>query len=354
MISHILDGGAGEDALVSVIEGRAIGYTRLELRAELMGGDDDDVLDATVDLNSSFFASWITPSISNLLLGGAGNDDLTARISIVINDVEGPLNSFNLLSGDGGADRLEATIDVSINQWAGMSQISVGRNELRGGEDNDVLIGRVITAGPESQPEVTVTAFSALYGGGGNDTLTVYGGQGNTLDGGSGADLLIAGSGTDTLTGGLGVDTFHGTAADLAGDTITDFTAGERVLVIGASASDFSFTRAGDVITLSSGESFTMVGSESLNLVALVASGGMHILAAPALRPRPLPSGREAPALEQSETHLGKGDTTIYEGSGWAGKEPLHGSEALHMLPSDFGTVSLSDLAQHSLSVVGG
>jgi serralysin len=58
--------------------------------------------------------------------------------------------------------------------------------------------------------------------------------------GGSGADRIIGNGaantlsghgGSDVLTGGYGTDTFLGTAADLGGDTITDFARGDRIVL---------------------------------------------------------------------------------------------------------------------------
>jgi len=60
---------------------------------------------------------------------------------------------------------------------------------------------------------------NAMYGFGGNDTLT----------GGSAADYLSGGDGDDTLTGGAGADTFA-FAPGFGHDTITDFTPGTDIL----------------------------------------------------------------------------------------------------------------------------
>ena len=64
---------------------------------------------------------------------------------------------------------------------------------------------------------------------------------GNTLDnvliGGSGADYLFGGDGADSLTGGAGKDFFIYTSG---ADVITDYTAGEDVISLGA-----AYTMAG-------------------------------------------------------------------------------------------------------------
>jgi Ca2+-binding RTX toxin-like protein len=68
------------------------------------------------------------------------------------------------------------------------------------------------------------TTTTALYGFGGDDTLT----------GGSANDVLVGGTGNDTLTGGAGVDTFNVASGT---DTITDLgTGGADTLIVAAGA----------------------------------------------------------------------------------------------------------------------
>ena len=74
--------------------------------------------------------------------------------------------------------------------------------------------------------------------------------------GGSGADTLIGNSAANSLTGGNGNDTFQGTLANLGGDTITDFSRGDRILLTDA-AQGLSLSLDGSVLTY---------GSASMNL----------------------------------------------------------------------------------------
>jgi len=67
-----------------------------------------------------------------------------------------------------------------------------------------------------------------FFGLGGNDQLRGFGGN-DTLDGGSGNDILVGGDGADTLTGGTGADIFQGTAAEMNGDHILDFSIGDSL-----------------------------------------------------------------------------------------------------------------------------
>lgn len=73
----------------------------------------------------------------------------------------------------------------------------------------------------------------ALIGGEGNDILLGEAGS-DLLEGGNGNDWLNGGSGIDTLVGGAGQDVFAFTLEPSLGpDTITDFTLGADLLLVG-------------------------------------------------------------------------------------------------------------------------
>jgi Ca2+-binding RTX toxin-like protein len=76
---------------------------------------------------------------------------------------------------------------------------------------------------------VTGTDYGdVLFGGNGADRLA--GGNGNdTLVGGANIDQLTGGGGNDTLIGGTGNDIFVYNNREFGNDTITDFTAGDRI-----------------------------------------------------------------------------------------------------------------------------
>ncbi|MGB0342884.1 MAG: calcium-binding protein, partial [Parvibaculales bacterium] len=81
------------------------------------------------------------------------------------------------------------------------------------------------------------TGNDILNGGAGNDTLN--GGTGNDiLNGGAGNDTLNGGAGGDIMTGGAGNDVFdisdHATT-QAAANKVTDFTAGDKLKITGAS-----------------------------------------------------------------------------------------------------------------------
>jgi Ca2+-binding RTX toxin-like protein len=66
-----------------------------------------------------------------------------------------------------------------------------------------------------------------LYGNGGNDVLSGNGGY-DRIAGGAGNDRIFGGAGHDALRGGANADTFIYKSAVEGGDTIFDFSAGDR------------------------------------------------------------------------------------------------------------------------------
>jgi uncharacterized delta-60 repeat protein len=143
-------------------------------------------------------------SDGNIIAVGTSNNDfavaryLTADVALPIIGTSGN----DTLNGTGGDD--------VINGLA-------GNDTLNGDDGNDTL-----------------------NGDDGNDTLN--GGNGNDiLIGGNGKDTLVGGGGNDILTGGAGNDKFSFSGGKLPGyqsvttflgtDTITDFTAGDKIVL---------------------------------------------------------------------------------------------------------------------------
>ena len=123
-------------------------------------------------------------------------------------------------------------------------------------------------------------SFSSVMSGGGNLSIArgtiienaTGGGGADTIVGNSVANVLRGNDGNDTLTGGAGNDTFIGTRAQMNGDTITDFSKGDKIVFTDAISSSFTFSVTGNTLTFSGG-SMTLTG-ESGTLVASAAAGG--------------------------------------------------------------------------------
>jgi hypothetical protein len=107
------------------------------------------------------------------------------------------------------------------------------------------------------------TVIENAIGGSGNDTLI-----GNSV-----ANVLTGGFGTDTLTGGAGGDTFRGTKAGLNGDTITDFSAGDAIVITDANLSGFSFSLSANTLSYTGG-SINLGSAVAGPFVATAVPGG--------------------------------------------------------------------------------
>jgi Ca2+-binding RTX toxin-like protein len=134
-------------------------------------------------------------------------------------------------------------------------------NGLNGTEFNDILVGGIRTtalSGMGGDDELRANNLpgrgTALYGGGGTDTLT--GGEGNdTLDGGKGNDIQDGGAGDDSLISDAGRDTLLGGAGN---DTLQFYSSylNDQVIADGGVGNDwFQLATSGQrSLTLTGGE----------------------------------------------------------------------------------------------------
>lgn len=103
-----------------------------------------------------------------------------------------------------------------------------------------------------------------MYGLDGDDVMN--GGDGDDkIYGGDGDDTLTGGLGADRLTGGDGADTFsYASAAELEGDKITDFSAGDTLDISGALADGATYELAQKgpnvwlTVTTADGQSYSL------------------------------------------------------------------------------------------------
>ncbi len=170
--AETIQGGAGDDTIKGSLGADSIDG----------GTGTTDVMDyslssaITINLggnNTGGFADGDVLTSIEKIIGGAGNDTMTASSTAMFFD------------GNGGNDSLTG---------------GTGNDTLNGSAGNDTLIG---SGGNDS-----------LDGGDGDDTLTtgsgndtLKGGAGNdSLNGGDGNNSLESGDGNDTLTGGTGDD----------------------------------------------------------------------------------------------------------------------------------------------------
>jgi Ca2+-binding RTX toxin-like protein len=180
---------------------------------------------------------------------GGGNDTINA-------DIANSLNLNDVIDGKGGSDTLNITAaqlltfnpttmtnveTVKISHTTG-SSVSIDT------DDATVAAGQTLTVDGSA-----ATGWIMWHGR--KETDGKF-----DLTGGSADDTLDGGLGADTLTGGAGNDLFYGEAANLAGDTITDFAAGDRIYVQSVDLSALNGQAASGTIDLGGGQSLTLTG----------------------------------------------------------------------------------------------
>ena len=166
--------------------------------------------------------------------GGSGDDIFAPHQDIL------PTYASNILKGCDGDDQLTGSLgDDKILGGTGddILRDSDGENFLHGQSGDDLL---VLGDGSDSSLAKGGSGDDTLISGAGDDTLRGGGGS-DTLTGGHGDDALYGGRDDDTLTGGRGSDFLKGHAGadqfvfnteEAGNDVITDFTAGEDLIIL--------------------------------------------------------------------------------------------------------------------------
>ena len=164
---------------------------------------------------------------NDTLRGGGGDDELLGGIG---NDTLDGGDGYDLAMYAGVIAGVTVSLAVSGPQNTGHGMDTLTNIEgIVGTYYDDVLTGN--------------DAANRLDGDPGNDRI--YGGGGD--------DLIDGGPGIDILTGGAGADTF--TMTDFNGDTVTDFSAGDRL-----------YFQYGRPVSLSFSNGVLSIGSGSLTL----------------------------------------------------------------------------------------
>jgi Ca2+-binding RTX toxin-like protein len=228
-------------------------------------------------------------SYTGNIFAGAGDDQIDMSAGQIHGYADlGDGNDTYL--GSAGADEVYGgNGNDSLGGGAGDDYLDgeAGADSLDGGKGDDVFVvddpGDTITdiAGID-----TVGAYISYTLGSGLDDLVLLGssnlsGTGNALvnyiTGNAGTNVISGRAGADVLTGDLGNDTFQDTAADLNGDTITDFSVGDRIVVSTASWANFTFSVTGHTLSYTGG-SLTLSNVPQGTLVAhIAASGGVEV-----------------------------------------------------------------------------
>jgi Ca2+-binding RTX toxin-like protein len=202
--SDSLNGGAGHDSLTGG------GHPQDADGGDILaGGEGNDTLDG---FNHALFSS--DPDVDTMD-GGLGDDVFWAD------------NEADVLVDAGGTDTVHGLTNWTLGAGFENLVLHTGASEFGFGVGNELA------------NHMSVTYRGSLSGMGGNDTLI---GEGGTLDGGDGDDLIQGnlarfaegGAGNDKIggsfqaTGGAGADVFH---IDFF-DSITDFATGTDTLLL--------------------------------------------------------------------------------------------------------------------------
>ena len=213
--------------------------------ANVTGADD------AVDVSSGG-AKTVTITAGRTLTGGDLGIASTGTGATTI-------NNSGTVTGTGVAIRSE-TSATTLNNLAGAT--INGAISLSGLNDSVTNAGTI--AGT-----LSMGAGDDLYDG-------VNGSISGTINGGTGNDTMLVGAGAQSMAGGAGNDTFRGTATGLNGDTISDFAAGDKIVISDADLASFSFSLDGNTLTYTGG-SLTLTGFSGQLQASAAAGGGVQL-----------------------------------------------------------------------------
>ena len=240
--ADVLEGRNGDDTLIGGLD-----------KDTLRGGEGDDViigggvnsgvLDIETGLSEELATNAENPAqqhpafLAELLVGGAGNDDI---IGGSWTDEDGDrFVDVTIFGNEIFLSETDLTTSPGYNNiiWGGDGDdLVVGQNgfdTLGGGAGNDRIFGfdgpdliyggagdDAIFAGDGASQTITLengsslTLVQTIFGGDGNDNISTSGNASNVIFGGAGNDRIDAGLGDDRIRGGSGDDVIGFQGAD--------------------------------------------------------------------------------------------------------------------------------------------
>ncbi len=207
--ADVLSGGAGNDW--ALYTGSAAGVN-ITLGGTASGGDAaGDTLTGIENLEGSAYNDTLTGDAGdNFLIGGAGRDSLTGG------------GGDDTLQGGAGADTLyggEGMDYIDYSNSSAAVSINLATNTASGGDATgdvlqgvDGIIGSAFDdtlIGFDNQGLVGDVYTNIFYGGAGNDSMNLGGGN-DIAYGGADNDTILAGAGDDYAAGDAGNDQIFG------------------------------------------------------------------------------------------------------------------------------------------------
>ncbi len=212
---------------------------------------------------------------NNVIIGGLGADTITAG------------NGNNIVLGDSGTANFNATTGVLTSIFSTFVGFPVGGTTDTGTSSNDTIVLGTANG--------TGTGNNTVFGGSGNDTITVYGNGNNVIlgddgealytngiittvfsidapDGDGGNDTIHApGNGNDVVIGGVGADTIvtgSGNNYLLGDDGVVDFVTISAAAVVSRAETADAFYGGNDNITAGNGVN-SVIGGDGNDTVTL-------------------------------------------------------------------------------------
>ncbi len=224
--------------------------------------------------DSDYFEAHVTVPVSEALIGAAGPVIHTDQITIATRG-DGTTEATGLYVTDADATETENYTSSVTTGAAPDSSVTPSIDPGHLSDVNSALeAGVTYDPGSSESPNDSVT-FTVADGLGHSDTVNFIfnnrnGGDGVTLTGTDGKDVIFATGNTDTLTGGAGADQFVFRVGD-GNDTIADFTPGQdhidlRAFFQTVDADNIDQWLASGNVTNNDGDTLLRLGDDSITL----------------------------------------------------------------------------------------
>jgi Ca2+-binding RTX toxin-like protein len=278
----VFNGGSSETVTSATIRPPGVSEITQTLNGNITVFSNDTFSGTVTSLVARIGTATVTVSGGLRITGNSASANLTGTVTGI--SVTSGLDTISITGLSLSLDALEAAL--ASNALATVNDLfSFIGNQMPG---NDT-----ITYTNNSATGMT------FVGGAGNDTITISGPNGDTLDGGAGNDTLNGGLGQDTVTGGAGndqitmlvtagnedtIDAGEGTdALVLSGvvpgnhEVVVDLSSSaDQIVSIGGVADILTQTNFENLNAVGIGSSVTVTGSTGAN--AIIGSSGNDVI----------------------------------------------------------------------------